>query len=225
MKHKTNVWVCSLLLATLLLPAAARAENSISLRISSSYVTAQGFDAVSSNDALVQAEFNYARSLFDIWRGRLWVEGSYMVGGKNSELFDKQFRTGLAVHTFNVGARYSLPVYEWLVPQVRAGLGIVVGRLALNPADTGYDQVTDWSAGFNGYLLGGVELLIPRSWISTRVTIGLTIEGGITLSSGLGFDLAPDDDEDLEQIPLLQSALGSIPLSGGQFRIGAVVRF
>ena len=221
----TTIAITSLLLIALLLPSTARAENSVSLRITSSYFTAQGFDSVSENNNLTQAEFNYARSLFQIWRGQLWVEGSYLVGAKNSELFDKQFKTGLVVQTFNVGARYTLPVYEWLVPQLRAGIGVVVGRYSLDPADSSYQQVTDWSAGFNGYLLGGVELLIPRSWISTRVTIGLTLEGGITLSSGLGFSLGPDEDDDLEQIPLQQSALGSIPLSGGQFRIGAVIRF
>lgn len=222
---RSAIFVTSLLLGALLLPSSARAENSISLRITSSYFSAQGFDAVSENNNMMQAEFSYARSLFRLWRGYLWVEGSYLVGAKNSELFDKQFKTSLVAHSFTVGARYSLPVYDRLEPQVRAGLGLVAGSFSLDPVDSGFQKVSDWSAGINGYLLGGVEILVPRSWISTRVTIGLTLEGGITFSSGLGFSLAPDEDEDLAQIPLLQSELGSIPLSGGQFRIGAVVRF
>lgn len=207
------------------LPAAAQAENSVSLRITSSYFKAQGFDAVSENDNMMMAEFNYARSMWDLWRGTLWLEGSYSVGGQNSEIFDKQFKTGLVLQSFTVGARYTLPVWEWLVPQVRAGVGVVAGRLSLDPANESFGKVSSWSAGLSGYVLGGVELLIPRSWISTKVTVGLTLEGGITFSSGLGFSLAPDEDDDLEQIPLLPSELGSIPLSGGQFKIGAVVRF
>ncbi len=225
MKRLKNIALPSLLLAALLLPGVARADNSISLRIASSYFTAQGYDAVSKNNSLVQAEFNYARSLLKLWRGYLWAEGSYLVGAKGSKIFDKQFSTSLVAQSFTVGARYTLPVYEWLVPQVRTGLGVVVGRFGLDPASSDFSKVSDWTAGFTGYFLGGVELLIPRSWISTRATIGLTIEGGITFSSGLGFELSPDEDEDLEQIPLLQSDLGSIPLSGGQFRIGVVVRF
>ncbi len=217
--------VTAVALALTALPAAARADNSASLRITSSYFTAQGFDAVSENNNMMTAEFNYARGMWDLWRGQLWLEGSYIIGAKNSEIFDKQFKTGLVVQSFIVGARYTLPVWEWLVPQVRVGVGVVVGRLGLDPVNESFSKVSGWSAGLTGHVLGGVELLIPRSWISTKVTIGLTLEGGITFSSGLGFSLAPDEDDDLEQIPLLPSELGSIPLSGGQFKVGAVVRF
>ena len=74
MKRLKNIALPSLLLAALLLPGVARADNSISLRIASSYFTAQGYDAVSKNNSLVQAEFNYARSLLKLWRGYLWAD-------------------------------------------------------------------------------------------------------------------------------------------------------
>lgn len=217
--------LCLVLLATLACSATAHAENSLSLRISSSYFSSQGFDAVSENDNLVQAEFNYARKLFSLWRGHLWAEGSYLIGAKRSELFGETFKTSLTVQQITVGARYTLPVFEWLVPQVRTGLGLLVGIFNLDPSSDDYSQVSDTAFGLNGYLLGGVELLLPRSLISTRVTVGLTLEAGITFSTGLGFALEPEEDDELQQIPLIASELGSIPLSGPQFRIGAVVRF
>ena len=74
----------------------------------------------------------------------------------------------------------------------------------------------------------GVEVLLPlRRFRQTGrgFTIGLVVEGGLGFSSGLGFDLGPEEDDELLQIPFEGSSFGRINPSGGQLRVGVVARF
>jgi hypothetical protein len=74
----------------------------------------------------------------------------------------------------------------------------------------------------------GVEVLLPlRRFRETGhgFTIGLVVEGGAAFASGLKFELGPEEDDELLQIPFEGSDLGRINTSGGQVRAGVVARF
>lgn len=212
-------------LLSVLVPAAASAENSASLRIASSYIPNSGYDAMWDSNNLLQAEFNYAHTLMPLWRGKLWLEGSYAIGARKSELFGGDFDTSLVVQHLTVGARYTMPIYDWLVPQARLGLGLVVGGFSLDPRGDDQPKVSDFSAAFAGHLLAGVELLLPRRWTSTRFTGGLIFEAGYTFSTRMGFNLEPDEDDHEQRIKVVPAEVGGLVLTGFQFRIGGVFRF
>lgn len=224
---KTMLCTASLLVA-LGLPAAARADNSVSMRVNNTWVAHSGFDLVSDDDHMAQMEFNYARRLYPLWDGGLWAEASYMLGAQQDKLFGGQLETDVLFQAITVGARFTYPIFSWLVPFTRAALGVGIGSLSLEGAMVGGDAVHDTTAAFCGHLLVGVEVLLPlRRFRETGrgFTIGLVIEGGIGFSSGLGFDIAPEEDDELLQIPLEGSGLGRINPSGGQLRVGVVARF
>jgi hypothetical protein len=205
-----------------------RADNSFSLRISNSFVGSPGFDTVSENDMLAQAEFNYARRVLSLPHGHLWAEASYMAGTSHATLFGEQFKAQAFLQSVTVGARYTYPILSWVVPFTRAGLGVGVGTYELSPQQQ-KTTIRDRAASFSGYLLAGVEVLVPHRRFRlglSHFTGGLVIEAGYGLSSDLSFDLAPEpEDEDLRQIPLRGSTLGTLSLSGAQIRVGALIRF
>jgi hypothetical protein len=51
------------------------------------------------------------------------------------------------------------------------------------------------------------------------------IEGGYCFQTPLAFELEPDHDDELRQIPSSGVELGSVGLSGGQIRIGVLMEF
>jgi hypothetical protein len=205
----------------LAVPATASAQNLVSLRVSQSFIPSSSFDALSPNDHLVQAELAYARRLLPLRAGALWLEGSYLVGTAKADLFAQSLRTKTLIQSVMFSALYRVPLYRWLVPRARVGAGVLWGSLELGGAA---GEVSDRAAGFSGQLLVGVELLLPRR-SATSVTGGLVVEGGYGLSTALRFKLAPERDDELRTIPLVGVDLGSVGLSGGLLRVGAVLRF
>jgi hypothetical protein len=214
------------LCGVLLLCASARADNSVSLRLSSSFIKDSSFDVVSENDHLAQVEISYARRMLELFDGELWVEGSYLAGPTGTTIFGGAAETDALLQTVTVGARFGYPVFFWLVPYVRLGMGVGIGTLTLTAAEQ--DSVYDRAACFAGHVLAGVEVLWPRRALRTGAsafTFGLLIEAGYAFASRLEFELAPEGDEDLQQIPLRGSGMGGLSTSGAQLRVGAVVRF
>lgn len=221
-----------LLAAGLFAGQDARADNSASIRFSNSWIADAGFDAVSDNDHLLQVEFNYARRIMQLWELDLWAEGSYMIGPSKAGLFADQFEARALLQSVTLGVRATYPLLYWLVPYARLGLGVGIGSLELSALGggqlAGQDSLKDRAAAFCGQLLVGVEILWPRSVIRRTgrgVTAGLVIEGGIGFASNLGFDLVPEEHEDLLEIPLAGSNLGSLSTTGAQLRVGGIVRF
>lgn len=232
-KMTSTTRACLPTIAALLLAGApAWADNSASIRFNNSFITDAGFDAVSENNHLVQVEFNFARRLMQIWELDLWVEGSYMVGPSKAELFSNQFQAKALLQSVTLGARFTYPLLYWLVPFARLGLGVGIGTLELSNTGggqpAGQDSVEDRAAAFAGQLLVGVEILWPRSVIRRTgkgVTAGLVIEAGFGFASKLRFELRPEEDEELLQIPLSGSHLGSLSTTGAQVRVGGIIRF
>lgn len=215
------------LLTLLAAPRAGRANNSFSIRINQSWIADSSFDVVSDNDHIVQAEFTYARRLLDLWRGELWVDGAWMGGTSKTTLFGEQVRSQAFLQTITFSARYAYPVYSWLVPYSRVGLGVGVGTFELQPSENG-EEVLDRAASFTGHLLLGVEVLWPRRALltgSSYLTAGVLIEAGYAFGTNLGFDIEPDEDDDLKQIPLSGADLGGLSTNGWQLRIGGILRF
>lgn len=223
----TRATIFALTLALLCAPGTAGADNAVSIRISNSWVADTSFDVVSDDDHFVQAEFGYARRLLSLLRGELWVEAGYMVGAVETSLFDGAASTRALLQNVTLGARYAYPVFAWLVPHVRLGLGLGIGSLDLDPAsDQG--EVTDWAAGLAGHVLAGVEVLWPRSALldgSSDLTAGVVVEAGYGFGTDLHFSVAPDADDDLEIIPIRGAELGGLAVSGWQLRVGGVLRF
>jgi hypothetical protein len=214
-----------------LLATSASANNEVSLRVSSNYMVDDGVYAFSENSQLVQAELTYARALFHPQRG-LWAEASWTVGGSSADLFGSQLSSRALLNAFTLGARYTRPLWPWLVPMARAGLGVLIGSMRIEGnATMGSESpsISDTTAAVYGYLLGGVELLLPRRWmrIDDRAgwTVGLVIEGGLVFSSSLSWTLKPEQDEDLRLIPLDGTDIGGFSATAGVFRLGLLARF
>ena len=219
------------LLITLSAPWPAEAHNEIGLRFSSTMLADSGIFALAKHDRVAQAELSYARALFDPQRG-LWIEASWMIGRVRADLFgDEVEATGL-FQSFSLGTRYTLPLTPWLVPQMRAGLGLSTGDVSLLGANVGgrRDSVSSSTElALGGYLLAGLELLLPRRWMyratGSGFTGGLTIEGGVTFTTPMRFELAPEPDDELRTIPLSGVDIGSLTVSGAVLRVGVVMRF
>jgi hypothetical protein len=172
-------------------------------------------------------ELNYARRLYALWEGHLWAEASYMVGASRDEIFGQELESRALLQSATLGARYTYQLMAWVVPFARAGLGVGIGTLELE-GDGVAGAVEDTAASFCGYLLVGVEVLLPlRRFRETGhgFTLGLVVEGGVAFASGLSFELGPEEDDELLQIPFESSSLGRINTSGGQVRVGLVARF
>ncbi len=231
-RSRTIIALSSLPLPLLLLLASppADAHNEVSLRISNSYLADDSFAAISEDNLLLQAELSYARALFDAQRG-IWIETSWTVGAKRADLFGTALEARGLIQSLTIGGRYTWPLRPWLVPQARAGLGVIFGALSLDGdikpgAING--EISDVSAGITAYLLAGVQLLLPRRWMygaERGITGGVVIEGGVTVSSPLSFSLSPEPDEDLRTIPLSGTDVGSMSITGGVLRVGALLRF
>jgi hypothetical protein len=234
---RTQRFIPKTITATLVLVAAgilgagpARADYSVSIRIANSVIRDTSFDAVSEDDHLVQAEIGFARTVVELWEGILWVEGAYMGGAVRAPLFSGDAEAspelGASIQSATLGVRYDYPVFYWLVPYLRLGMGVGFGSLELN--DTQEGTVKDWAASFRGHILAGVELLWPRRALrlgQSSLAWGLLIEAGYGFGSKLGFDLRPEEDEELREIPLTGGGLGGLSVNGAQLRIGAVLRF
>jgi hypothetical protein len=207
---------------TLLAATPARAQNEVALRVTNGFYPSPSLDLFASDDLVLGAELGYSRELLRIWRGSLWAEGSYLVSSSKAESFSGQLQSKALFNTLNLGVLYRLPLWRWLVPHARFGLGVLIGTLSLDPSGT--DKVSDTSAALSGQFLVGAELLWPRA-LRRGFNFGLVIEGGYSFSSPLGFSVEPEQPEDLRTIPVSGADLGSVVLHGGQFRVGAVFRF
>jgi hypothetical protein len=226
MTRRTTSTAC-LLLVLAAAPADALADNSFSIRVNSSWIGDSSFDVVSDNDLFAQAEFTFARRLLSFWRGEVWVDAAYVAGTAKSDLFDGQTKTRALLQNVTFGARYAYPVFSWLVPYSRLGLGVGVGTFELESV-VGASTVQDRAAAFAGHFLLGVELLWPRRALLTGtsyLTAGILVEAGYGFGSRLGFDLTPEGDEDLKQIPLAGVDIGGLSTNGWQLRVGGILRF
>ncbi|HZS36019.1 MAG TPA: hypothetical protein VFF06_04295 [Polyangia bacterium] len=204
----------------------ARAAQEVAVRLSAELGGDSGLYATGGSKTLLQAELGYAHTVYSFRRGQLWVEGSWTIGERHDRLFST-FDTSLLVQQFTVGARATFPIRPWLVPQVRGGVGALLGTLRMNGLQSG--AVSETGAGFTGYVLAGLQLLLPRPWMalhaSRGITAGLVLEGGYCYSTSLRYTLSPQSSGDAVQMPSVPTDLGTLSLSGGLIRIGALLRF
>ena len=205
--------------------APARADNEISVRVSTAFTSAgSGVAATGSNSALVEGEFGYARLLARPGPTRLWIEGDYMIARRSGTAFG--ISDTLTLHRLTVGGRLCLPIPRapWLQPHVRLGAGAGAGQFTLTSFGT-----SSWAATFTGHALAGLEILIPRSWMrdprGSGVTAGLVAEGGVTFATQMRFLAAPDQPDDTIHTPLTGTQLGTLDLTAAVVRVGAVLWF
>jgi hypothetical protein len=199
----------------------AQAEMSLSLLVNNSFIKSEGFDVISENDHLGQAELSAAMQLLPLLEGSLWGEMSYLAGASQSTSFNGALKASALLQGVTCGGIFKLERWTWFVPRARIGLGFLVGSMEFEPVSA--DTATDRAWALTGHVLAGFELLWPRR--RPGVNAGLVVEAGYGFSSNLGFDLAPEEDEKNLRIPLTGSALGSLGLSGAQLRAGVMVKF
>jgi hypothetical protein len=206
----------------------AMATNQLALSLSERFVDGGGLYALGSSGTLVQAELNYARALVLRARVGLWFKGGSAFGRRTGLLFGT-FETSAWLQDITAGLRLTLPIprLSWLVPQLRAGGGVLVGHLSID--DRASVSASRWSAAGTGYALGGVEIVLPPEWMKgagrSGFTVGVIVEGGYALASALSFSLRPDQPDGQALIPLRGADLGSLSLNGALLRAGLVVCF
>lgn len=222
----THYRVCMMVaLCCLALCSVARAEHSASVRLVNTFVADPAFGLLSEDELMSEVELSYAYKVARLpRRSGLWVEGVFLTGTAGSKLFADRMDSESRTLSFLVGARYTLPITSWLVPTARIGFGLQAARLSLEPNGYSAKPVQDWAVAFTGQALVGIELLIPRVWFFELVTGGLVVEGGYSFCSDLGFELAPKTNPELRLIPLQGIDFGSLNTSGGQLRVGLVIR-
>ena len=223
---KANGFALAVVLALIAFAASpARAQNELSVRVSTQFVPQSTLAATGATARLVLAELGYARRLVPLWRGGLWVEGAWSIGQRDEPDLFGAFESHLLVQSLTAGVRYALPVTAWFIPHLRAGGGALVGGYTLG---RGVPDTTSWSGAATGYALAGAELLIPREpgrHGQSLWTAGLVVEGGAIVSSKLSFHAEPQSNPDDLRIATTGADLGGFALSGFTLRIGIVVRF
>lgn len=215
--------------ACLLASTAASANNELAVRVSNQFVDDKALSAFGGARDLVQAEVDYSRALRYLGRAAIWADVSWTIGQRSGTLLGA-FDTSLLVQQITAGMRLTLPLWArvpWLVPELRVEVGALIGEMTLTAPEGG--AASDWRAGFTGLALAGVEILLPRAWMRrgarSGVTAGVVIEGGYTYATRLAFTLKPDAGGDTLRMPVSGVDAGTVSLSGGLLRIGALIRF
>lgn len=224
-RHTTLRLLAAALAAAVLCHAgAARAENELSVRVSTAFTGGgSGVAATGSSGALVEGELGYARLLSYLGPTRLWFEGNYMIARRSATTFG--FVHELDLHRATAGVRLSLPIPRapWLQPHVRVGVGVAAGNYRIGSI------AGDWATAFTGHALGGFELLLPRAWMKRSggegFTMGFVVEGGLTYATALAFTSEPASAGDVIRTPTSGTPLGSLDLTAGVVRAGAVLWF
>ena len=217
---------CGLFWVVLSTPAPAFAANELAIHFSADFTAERGLYATGSTKNLLQVEIGYAHTVKTFRRGALWLEGSFTIGERHDRVFSA-LDTGLLVEQLTVGARYTIPIRHWVVPQLRIGAGAVIGTLSLH--GLAYGAESSSSAGFTGYALGGIQFLLPRPWMNSTgsrgVTAGLVIEGGYQYATNLHFSSQPAPSSTTLQMTTVSTDLGTLALRGALFRLGALLLF
>jgi Outer membrane protein beta-barrel domain len=218
-----NFAIAALLIASVSAPA--RAAQEVAVRLSAELASDNGLYATGSSKSLLQAELGYAHTVRSFRRAQIWIEGSWTIGERHDSLFST-WTTSLLAQQFTVGVRGTFPVRRWFVPQVRGGMGAMLGTLRINGLESGgFDET---SSAFTSYVLAGAQLLLPRPWTAQGkhlVTAGLVVEAGYCYSSSMRYSLSPAGTPDTLQMPSVPTELGTVSLSGPLFRVGALLRF
>ena len=199
-------------------------RHALSLHLNNQWVLDDGIRVSGSSSDLLQAELRYGAQVFERDRLGVWLEGDYGVGKRDA--FSNPFNRNLLIQQLHLSTRAVIAVRPWLLPQVRLGVGAVIGRAQVGvPGASG----ESWAGGFSGFLTAGLELLIPRPFMrspTTRgVTAGLLIEGGYLVASPMSFSTEPASSGENLRIASSNASLGDLDLSGPLFRIGATLRF
>ena len=218
-----QIWIAATTL--LALCNSARADTEVSMRVSSQVVNDSGYAAFSTTTGLTEVGLGAARSLATLWRTRVWAEASYQYGHPVGAPFGGDFNTDVILHTATLGARIELPIWSWLVPEVRAGVGVLLGKMSFADTQT---TASGWSDTFTTYVLGGVELMLPQRWRGDigRWNWGLLIEGGWVAAGDLHFVLTPDTPDDkLVHTKTTSTDFGALSMSGPTVRVGFLMRF
>ncbi len=204
-------------------PASAAQE--VALRISSEFGGDSGLFATGSSRNLLQAELGYAHTVKSFRRAELWLEGSWTIGERHDRLF-ATYPASVIAQQLTVGVRATIPIRPWLVPQLRVGVGALLGTLRISGLTAG--SIEETSAAFTSYALAGIQFLLPRPWMRLEgkrgMTAGVVVEGGYCYSTDLGYSLSPASSPDKIQLPSAATDLGTVSLSGALLRIGIAMR-
>jgi len=195
---------------------------SVALSAGAAYATDPSFDLVSGGDAMPAGEVRVGFS--PGWlSGRLELDAAYGYHGAAGTTFQR-WQTSLAVQSFQLGARYGLPVWRWLGVYGRAAALADIDHLALSSTDGAWRaRQTTSTFGVLGAL--GAEARVVRT---ARFALGLALEVGYAQRFGaahFGALVSSAGGDGPAPVAFAPVDAGRVDLSGLQWRMGVIAHF
>lgn len=182
-------------------------------------VRSSSLDALQSEDLVQSGEISVGAEL-RIWRDLVLGAELGYAGGRSSGAVLESFRTSLRHDVALVGITLGWRLWDALMPYVRGGLAVtrLDGRVRANDLSLGG---RDLAAG--GYLLAGLELGVPRSWLRTSsVSVALHLEAGWAKLGRFHLEGGIDESRLVDEY---RAGLGRITLSGAAVNVGLSLSF
>lgn len=148
----------------------------------------------------------------------LWVEGGFAWGGAQGTMF-QSLSTRVSTQALTGGARLRYTPYHYLAVGVRADLGAARTALWL---DEGSVSASDARWTELAQAAAAVDLLAIDH---PQFALGLRFEVGYVATRGVALTPTPQHGGDTLRLPMIESSLGSLDLSGPFVEISAVSQF
>ncbi|MBM4370850.1 MAG: outer membrane beta-barrel protein [Deltaproteobacteria bacterium] len=173
----------------------------------------------------------------EVFVGQGFLVGLGYAGGvQKADVFAGAFDSRLELHEVPVLLRYRYPVFDWLHPYARLGIGPTFARASLAQKSWGGDRLRQWAYGMRGSLGLGAEFLLPRRLFRRSLpegaggfTMGFALEAGYAYRLPLGFHRMRQpagSEEDFEdQLPQGAVDLGTLKASGVYWSLDLVLHF
>jgi hypothetical protein len=188
------------------------------------FVRNGGYDAFSTNDALVQFSVGAGRTLLARDRFSLAAVAFWDYGATSAEV--RGAPAELDVHRLTLGPELRLHFAPWGYGLVRLLPAAVHTRASLEETTsqtTLYDR--SWTFGFDASLGAAFQLYGKPSGASTKPRFWAVAEGGYGWATSADVSLHPlADDSDAPQ-RMSAVDLGQLAIRGGMFRISVVLTF
>ncbi|MBN1946078.1 MAG: outer membrane beta-barrel protein [Bradymonadales bacterium] len=183
-----TIIIPTLLAVVLCLPARSQANDlNFTLRGQVTYHTDSSYDPISIDD---HAGYGNLSLGYEVLRG-LMVFGEYQWGSEVDPLFGFD-RFDFTMHAAVLSVQYAYPLFSFLRPHARVGMGFTWGDIDLVSDHLEYD---DTAFGIRLFALGGFSVLWeigdPRAedrGFFDHLTVGLTTDAGWSFGPWLRFD-------------------------------------
>jgi hypothetical protein len=217
----------SLLALAFVLPSLARAEEPrpvprwwIQVEGGASYLSDRSFDLVASTDPVGVGDVRFG-FVPGWYHDRIELDLGYAGGSLGGEALGT-FKTNFEIHSLQLGVRYRQPIASFFSVYGRVAGLVDFNGLHLSDADANV-RLSQW-ATTGGLLFNAGAELDAFTWRGGAV--GFLLEFGYALRFNQArFDKISVDDTAKESVAFSPVNVGSLNVSGIQWRLGAVVHF